>query len=172
MGNILHKRGLKENLPVLQVSELAFTTDEEQLYVGNGEENIKLASEKDLRKLTSDWEDSNVRNVIFVCPGEIITGGQDAIIPLPMKAEITSIKAFLGQTSSEDVVFKMQQHTEGEWVDISESVTIKGNAIMDNRLHTVSSTIVKADKPLRVMVINAPTDARSLTVNVGIKYIY
>ncbi len=41
MSNVLRiKRGLKENLPTLQVGEFAFTTDEKKLYVGSADGNV------------------------------------------------------------------------------------------------------------------------------------
>lgn len=41
------KRGLKKNLPTLLQGEIAYTTDEKSVYVGNGDENIRLMNQKD-----------------------------------------------------------------------------------------------------------------------------
>lgn len=44
---IQHKRGLKQDLPKLATSELGYTTDTEQLFVGTNNKNIRLLDEKD-----------------------------------------------------------------------------------------------------------------------------
>ncbi len=36
------KRGLKANLPILKDGEMAYTTDENGLYIGKNGENVKL----------------------------------------------------------------------------------------------------------------------------------
>ncbi len=46
---IQHKRGLKQDLPILNTAEIGFVTDEEQLYVGTNQRNIRLLDEKDLK---------------------------------------------------------------------------------------------------------------------------
>ena len=46
MTKILNKRGLKENLPSLDTGELGFCTDTEELYIGNEEENVLIASKE------------------------------------------------------------------------------------------------------------------------------
>ncbi len=42
MTKILNKRGLKENLPILDTAELGFCTDTEELYIGNNGENVYI----------------------------------------------------------------------------------------------------------------------------------
>lgn len=42
-NKIQFKRGVKANLPTLNIGEPAFTTDENDFYIGNGTSNIKLA---------------------------------------------------------------------------------------------------------------------------------
>ncbi|WP_017210971.1 hypothetical protein [Clostridium beijerinckii] len=43
MGKILLKRGLKANLPTLSSGEPGFTTDTNEVFIGNGTTNLKLA---------------------------------------------------------------------------------------------------------------------------------
>jgi hypothetical protein len=49
---IKHKRGPKSKLPQLDVSELAFTTDTKETFIGSNEGNIRLMDEKDLSLVT------------------------------------------------------------------------------------------------------------------------
>ena len=45
---IQHKRGLKENLPILSDAEIGFTTDSKEIYIGSNEGNQQLAKTEDL----------------------------------------------------------------------------------------------------------------------------
>lgn len=45
------KRGIKTNLPTLNVGEPAFTTDTNELYIGGESENIQLAKKSDVENL-------------------------------------------------------------------------------------------------------------------------
>lgn len=56
------KRGLKSNLPILDVGEPAFTTDEKNVYIGSSDGNIKLASaehDHDVRYYTKEYMSTN-----------------------------------------------------------------------------------------------------------------
>lgn len=48
---ILHKRGPEANLPELLESEIAFTTDEHNVYIGSNEGNVRLAKASELEAL-------------------------------------------------------------------------------------------------------------------------
>lgn len=51
------KRGLKQNLPVLNAGEPAFVSDEEELYIGSDTGNKKLTSKAEIEQLSSDLAD-------------------------------------------------------------------------------------------------------------------
>lgn len=54
------KRGLESNLPLLEIGEPAFTTDEKNVYVGSSDGNIKLAladHDHDSRYYTKEYLD-------------------------------------------------------------------------------------------------------------------
>lgn len=53
-NKIQFKRGVKANLPTLSVAEPAFTTDTNQLFIGNGTTNIELAKATDLSDIMQD----------------------------------------------------------------------------------------------------------------------
>lgn len=48
---ILHKRGPEANLPTLLESEIAFTTDEQNVYIGSSTGNVRLAKASELEAL-------------------------------------------------------------------------------------------------------------------------
>jgi hypothetical protein len=52
-NKIQFKRGVKANLPTLNVAEPAFTTDTNQFYVGNGTTNIELGKKAEIGDLTT-----------------------------------------------------------------------------------------------------------------------
>ncbi len=47
-NKIQHKRGLKANLPTLNVAEMGFATDTKELFVGSASGNVQLAKQEDL----------------------------------------------------------------------------------------------------------------------------
>lgn len=46
---ITHKKGLSNDLPILSMAELGFTTDEHKIYMGTGVDNIEIVRAQDLK---------------------------------------------------------------------------------------------------------------------------
>lgn len=56
-NKIQFKRGIKANLPTLNVGEPAFTTDTNEFFIGNGINNIEFAKKSDIQQLCINIKD-------------------------------------------------------------------------------------------------------------------
>lgn len=72
------KRGAKANLPILAQGEPAFTTDTNELFVGNGTSNIKYAKDDDINKVYTTTNSGNVYSVTI--PNATYTDGRLFVI--------------------------------------------------------------------------------------------
>jgi hypothetical protein len=61
MPKIKFKRGLKENLPVLDEGEPGFAKDTEEVFIGTGTGNVQLAKQKDVDSVTEGLSQTNSR---------------------------------------------------------------------------------------------------------------
>ena len=62
-NTIKFKRGAKANLPTLSAGEPAFTTDTNDMYIGNGTSNIKYAKDSDINSVYTTTNSGNVYSV-------------------------------------------------------------------------------------------------------------
>lgn len=60
---IQFKRGVKTNLPTLNVGEPALTIDTDEVYIGNGIDNIKLAKDSDINTVYTTTNSGNAYSV-------------------------------------------------------------------------------------------------------------
>lgn len=58
------KRGLKEDLPQLSAGELGFCTDTEEVFIGNGEENVNIPVNKSINDMTPTFTQASSRTNI------------------------------------------------------------------------------------------------------------
>lgn len=168
---IRHKRGKKDDLPQLLSSELGFTTDEEELYVGTGENNIRLLSEKDLGLFTAEQEKENINTVIFICPGDILTGVQDPHLVIPFDGEIVEATAYVSNSGNEELDIDIQSSTDFDmWNSVLDlPIRILSNTHVDDHLHQVAVKTFTEGTILRLNVPTLSTDVKNLTVNVKVK---
>jgi hypothetical protein len=73
---ILFKRGTKINLPMLNTGEPAFTTDTEDIYIGNGTSNIRIAKDSDINTVYITTNSGNaytvtIPNIITLTDGHL-----------------------------------------------------------------------------------------------------
>lgn len=166
---ILHKRGNVANLPQLKESEIAFTLDSEEVYIGTKSGNMRLADEKDLKKIEDSWVNAMYRTVIFVCPGELLLGPQDAIIVSPFNGVITEVEAFLGTTGNADAWVDIETSKDfSEWKSVlSKSIRIPAGKHMDDGQHVIdTSLMVEKGAAMRLWCETPNTESQNLTVNV------
>lgn len=165
---ILHKRGNRANLPKLKESEIAFTLDSEEVFIGTKSGNKRLADEKDLKKIEDSWVNAMYRTVIFVCPGELLLGPQDAIIVSPFNGVITNVEAFLGTKGISDVWVDIETSKDfAEWNSVlKKSIRIPAGTHMDDRQHVISTDMVEKGAAIRLVCETPNTESQNLTVNV------
>lgn len=58
------KRGIKTNLPVLDVGEPAFTTDTQEFFIGDGSSNIQIAKQSDLEITNMQLSDMDYQTAV------------------------------------------------------------------------------------------------------------
>jgi hypothetical protein len=69
---IQHKRGLEVNLPVLEVAEIALTTDTAKPFIGGSSGNIELAKKGDLDTVVQNISDIANPQVVPVATGRAL----------------------------------------------------------------------------------------------------
>ena len=55
---ILHKRGMRAQIPRLDEAEIAFTTDDKRLHIGTKDGNLQLMDEKDKQEISAQLADT------------------------------------------------------------------------------------------------------------------
>lgn len=68
-NKIQFKRGIKANLPILNVGEPAFTTDTNEFYIGNGSSNIEFSKQSDLNLLNTNVSNINMGLTNYISYG-------------------------------------------------------------------------------------------------------
>lgn len=156
---ILHKRGLKASLPELLESEIAFTLDTREVFIGTDAGNKRLLT-----------EDNNEKTIVFVVSGEVAEDVRDPHIVLPYDAEVLDIKAYVAAQPSSDLQFHIEHSSDYlNWTQLTEDpIQINAGLFANDGAHVLSTKDLSAETMLRINVVATSVDARNLTVNIKI----
>ncbi|MBD8523932.1 hypothetical protein [Lysinibacillus fusiformis] len=154
---ILHKRGLKASLPELLESEIAFTKDTREVFIGTNEGNKRLLT-----------EDNNHKIVVFVVSGDVAEGVQDPHIVLPYDVEVLDVKAYVATQPGADLQFQLEYSIDyTNWSPLTvDPIQINSGSFGNNGGHELSVRDLLAETMLRINVIASSVEARNLTVNI------
>lgn len=156
---ILHKRGPKLALPELLESEIAYTQDTKEVFIGTDAGNKRLLT-----------EDNDEKTVVFVVSGEVAEGVRDPHIVLPYDAEVLDVKAYVTSQPSSDLQFNIEYSTDYQnWSPLTAApLQINTGSFANNGEHILNTAKLSAETMLRINVVVSSIEARNLTVNIKI----
>ncbi|MGG2085331.1 hypothetical protein [Lysinibacillus pakistanensis] len=154
---ILHKRGLKASLPVLLESEIAYTQDTREVFIGTNYGNKRLLT-----------EDNNDKTIVFVVSGNVTEGVQDPHIVLPFDVGVLDIKAYVVIQPGVDMQIQAEYSLDyTNWSPLTVNpIQINSGSFGNNGGYELNVKDLLAETMLRINVISSSVEARNLTVNI------
>ncbi len=163
------KRGLKEDLPQLSVGEFGFCTDTDEVFIGNGEENVNIQVNKNINDETPAFTQASSRTNIVsgeklsVLFGKIkkwfsdlktvaFTGSYDDLTNKPVISPAVTVDSVLSATSENPVQNKavnaaVQELENKKIIQGGSGCSVNGKSVIiacDKAGITGSSNIIAA----------------------------
>jgi len=176
----------KLNNYALGDAEIGLTTDTDKLYVGTGTNGtpvegmatprLRIVDERDLqeveKKIAAEASNSHDRRVLFICPGNVEVGVQDAMVKFPFEGTYQSIEGFLSEKPNADVQLVIERSSDLEsWKSITESpIAIKANAhVTGDAIVFAQDGTIASGTYLRVRYLSKTTVGKNLSISLAIQ---